>query len=392
MTFKVKRSSAYVPGFNKMSLKPTAAGGDFVTKLWTPKDLGNLVEAWWEADSGVTLSTTTLIDGDMEAADTTAWTLDGATAAKRTDTPPQGTRYIRVTQTALNWGYVTQDILTAGTTYRVTGWCRSDGVLKPQVWLNSTLAFEGTTSTDWQYFDVTATCTGGIRFYLGYYLQIGSYADFDGVTIENVSRVSGWNDQKNTHNFDQPTAAWRPLVQDAVFGSAKAIRFTAANTEYLKLTGATKLSNTQAHVFIIFRLVNDPTVGSYDGFWQFGNGLSQDRMPFSGTGDFYDSFCRNDRPASGNPIADLDTGVYCYEVISTSTEWTNRLNGVQVSTTSLNVPGFGVLVDQYIGGCGGGFWMDGWVGALIICTSKLRGSNLFHMRNYLNRKYGATFT
>ena len=126
-----------------------------------------------------------LVDGDMEGADVSAWSANDSTLTKDTTAPLyEGTKHIRVTSTA-NTFWATQSVLQAGATYRITGAARSvSGSAVPkvleggaiQVWL-------GTTSTDWQEFDVTFTQSTGAGVLLGSATNHPGVVDFDDVTV-----------------------------------------------------------------------------------------------------------------------------------------------------------------------------------------------------------------
>jgi hypothetical protein len=94
-----------------------------------------------------------VVDGDMERAGTADWTAIRATISKTTDDVKSGIQSMRITLTDANPS-IRQTILTAGNTYRVTGWARGDGVIAPRVGdvINGN-RWSGTTSTDWQYID-----------------------------------------------------------------------------------------------------------------------------------------------------------------------------------------------------------------------------------------------
>jgi hypothetical protein len=209
-----------------------------------------------------------------------------------------------------------------------------------------------------------------------------------GITLTS-GRVSGWNDLANAHHWAQEVAANRPVVEDAVFGTSMGMRFTAASGEFLSLAGAAAIAGvTAAHVFVIVKTTVDPTVALCDGIWRFG----QDDIsyyPFNGTGIIYDNFGTSVRKTSVDPPLSV-ASARCYEVVSTASEWTNRLDGAELYTTAVNSVAWAAT--QNLGGdSGAGVWFDGWIGALIICNAKLTGSDLTNMRGYLAGKYGVTF-
>jgi hypothetical protein len=69
-----------------------------------------------------------LVDGDMEAETTVAWTSNsGATLTKETASPYTGTRYLRVQSTGGDSAsQARQDVLTAGVRAIVDGWYRTE--------------------------------------------------------------------------------------------------------------------------------------------------------------------------------------------------------------------------------------------------------------------------
>jgi len=135
-----------------------------------------------------------LTDGDMEAADTSAWLESGITATKETGTPHGGSQVLRLTYLALGSGLVYQSILEVGKTYHVIGYARSDGTGKPRVRDGSGVTlWTGTTSTDWQAFDFEFTNTAGsqnIQFY-AFNLDVGNYVEFDDLSIREVNPLNG---------------------------------------------------------------------------------------------------------------------------------------------------------------------------------------------------------
>lgn len=134
-----------------------------------------------------------VVDGDMEAADTSAWdSVVEATLTKEISAPHGGNRSLRITSNAPDdnltvWQYG----LEIGKTYRVSGYARGDeNGGYPRVYLNGSPYFNwnGTTSTEWQYFEGQASITGAntrIRIY-GISLDAGEYVEFDDIVVTEV--------------------------------------------------------------------------------------------------------------------------------------------------------------------------------------------------------------
>jgi hypothetical protein len=132
-----------------------------------------------------------LTDGDMEASDTSAWTAGQSTLSKETASPKKGTRNLKILATAgsgVRFPTAYQAILTSGKTYRVKGWHRSDGTEAPTIDVGG-LAYTGTTSKSWVYFDFEHTSAGAN---LGLYFTKSNptgteYVEFDDVTVKEVT-------------------------------------------------------------------------------------------------------------------------------------------------------------------------------------------------------------
>ena len=76
-----------------------------------------------------------LVDGNMEANNTDAWTADnGAVLSKQTTNPYRGMRVLRVADGTELYPSARQTLIV-GTTYRVTGVARGDGRQDPEyIW------------------------------------------------------------------------------------------------------------------------------------------------------------------------------------------------------------------------------------------------------------------
>lgn len=121
------------------------------------------------------------VDGDMEGADTSAWTaLNSATLTKETTTPHGGSRCLRVAYNGSNTPGAYQTI-TAGKRYVLTGWCRGDGTFAPRLGIGTNTDFIGTNSTSWQPFCVKKLATIGSLVFSSSATSAG-YCEFDDIT------------------------------------------------------------------------------------------------------------------------------------------------------------------------------------------------------------------
>lgn len=109
---------------------------------------------------GPTRGVNILTDGDCEAADVSAWTASDATLTKSTTNVKQGVRCLSIVSSTASKGYASNGSVTAGVTYRVTGWARGDGGSGyPRIQVPGAVGqvWQGTTSASWQSFDATFT-------------------------------------------------------------------------------------------------------------------------------------------------------------------------------------------------------------------------------------------
>lgn len=128
--------------------------------------------------------TNLLTDGNMEAADTSAWTAITATLSKQTGTPHGGSRVLRITRDGSDVFRAGQDVLVDGIYYTVRGYARSDGNATPYLSFTGTTLWTGTTSTSWQEFNVDFTATSEPTLKLaGIGVSAGWYVEFDDVFL-----------------------------------------------------------------------------------------------------------------------------------------------------------------------------------------------------------------
>lgn len=132
------------------------------------------------------LSDNMLVDGNMEASGTSAYTaLSGGVLTKETTDPFQGLQVLRV---AGNGGIAAQTILTQFEFYRIRGRARSDGTGIPQILVSGFSAWVGTNSTSWQVIDVVIYCeTTNLK--IEFRTGIGAYVEWDDIKVVLGSRI-----------------------------------------------------------------------------------------------------------------------------------------------------------------------------------------------------------
>ncbi|MFH1265294.1 MAG: LamG-like jellyroll fold domain-containing protein, partial [Planctomycetota bacterium] len=149
---------------------------------------------WVELDDLTVEQTNNLLsDGMMEDSGVGAWTAASAAAlTKETISPYEGLQVLRITNSGPANPGAYQIMQTIGRTYRVTGRARGDGVAPPAVYDSGAVwQWQGTTSTDWQAFDVTYTAVGTSAQFYAITATVGAHVDFDDILVREVFEVVG---------------------------------------------------------------------------------------------------------------------------------------------------------------------------------------------------------
>jgi RHS repeat-associated protein len=116
------------------------------------------------------------------------------------------------------------------------------------------------------------------------------------------------------------------------------------------------------------------------GLWQFGNAGGS--LYTNSDGNLYDDFGTNNRPPLGLPTVPLNK-FNVYNATSTSSEWTNRFNGVVYYTRNSNTVSFNTSAN--IGGGGASF--DGDIAEIIVYDQELTQAQRDTVNAYLGNKY-----
>ncbi len=125
-------------------------------------------------------------DGDMELSTATDWIqARAAVITKETGTPYGGTQVLRVAYGGTTVPYTYQNSTMLGHRYHLRGWARGDGTWSPLIVDSGVTLWTGTSSTDWQLFDITYTAAGtNIRF--GELATGAGYTEWDDITLDRV--------------------------------------------------------------------------------------------------------------------------------------------------------------------------------------------------------------
>ncbi len=157
---------------------------DNLTATTTGQDANETLIFDWRSTKG---EAELIVDGDMENAGVGDWTVqNNANLTKQTNNPHSGSQVLRVDYNDTSNPMAYQTILTSGKRYRVTGWARGDSTKNPAILDATTILWTGTSSTDWQYFDVTFI-SSGTSFKLRAVTTGSGYVEFDDVSVKEVT-------------------------------------------------------------------------------------------------------------------------------------------------------------------------------------------------------------
>lgn len=211
----------------------------------------------------------------------------------------------------------------------------------------------------------------------------GAYSILDANTLSATANLASWPDSVPAGPGATATGTQRPVVNATAANGLPTVQFNTATTTHVMTTGAFS-GLTAMHLVMVIRTLVDPSVNSF--LWNY-NSAGSARWNFLGDGKIYDDFgstTRHDAIAPGGALNVLNI----YEVITTASEWTCKLNGVQLFTTATNT--FAVGANNFLGanGTGGVSCWSGDIPFQGIWSSKLSAPDAAYIRNGLKARYG----
>jgi hypothetical protein len=130
---------------------------------------------------------------------TVAWLpINSPIATKETDSPYEGSQWLKLAYNGTANPYVYQSIATAGVTYRVVGVAKGDGTFAPSIEQGATVLWVGTSSTSWQTFDITWVAAGSnvVRFKGN--MSASGFVGFDAIeVIDETEACAAWTSGLN---------------------------------------------------------------------------------------------------------------------------------------------------------------------------------------------------
>jgi len=133
-----------------------------------------------------------IIDGDMEAADTSAYGSADAALTKEHGSPHSGIHCLRITATAgagVKYPRAYETVWVVGKSYRISGVAKSDGTMIPIFFTVNPFPWTGTTSTSCQHFSVDWV-SDGVDCMFGFTVTDPAgteYVEFDDITVYNLT-------------------------------------------------------------------------------------------------------------------------------------------------------------------------------------------------------------
>jgi len=205
----------------------------------------------------------------------------------------------------------------------------------------------------------------------------------DGDPMAQLSDQSG-----NSRAWTQSTGSFKPLYKTGILNSLACARgegFVGAVAQYWDGPDLSVL--TAGHVFVIVKCDSEgvDTVGN--GLWNLGTQSNDVFYPWTDS-VIYDSTLSNSRKTVGDPTPAL-TSWRVVEVVSTSSEWTFKLDGSTIFTTGTNTVA-GKTTPRLMRNNSGDA-LKGYLAGLYIFSAKLT-TDRATMVAYINDRFALSMT
>ena len=219
------------------------------------------------------------------------------------------------------------------------------------------------------------------------------WAWYRGDTVVQVANaISEWTDKSgNARHMTQATASLKPTWESsfASMNNQGAVRFISdgvSSFDFLAMPNMSAL--TAAEMWLIIKVNTDPpSAQAKGGFMQVGTAAGATLYPNTSDNNILDAWGSTVRRATGDPTPSLAT-THAYSVVTTTTEWTNAINGTQFFTTGTNTVGF--LASPTCGGNNVDVGMDGRIGEMLVFSAKLANQDRQNLKAYLATRYAIT--
>jgi len=196
-----------------------------------------------------------------------------------------------------------------------------------------------------------------------------------GVPATEGQTIQFWRDfSSNGNDWEQSGASFRPVFDadaGSKFNNGPAVFNEGSSGDIRGFGGPNLSSETAGEIFILLFLESNTPAAADSGFWKFGTATFNTVIPWT-DGNAYDGFGTNSRKSTGNPADDFSSSVI-YNVISTSSEWTSKINSATVNhfTTATNTVAFSSTPFLGSSFSSASFQMDGRIAACVMYDGKL---------------------
>jgi len=198
-----------------------------------------------------------------------------------------------------------------------------------------------------------------------------------GQKIEAIADKSG-----NEHTYTETVEIFQPLLIVNVAKSNDVMRFAISTLKTSLPAGEL----TAAELWVVIKNEDDPpTQILFSGSWTYGTNPLASHLPFT-DGKIYEGWGSDTRTTGIEPGIDLSADFFVYNVITTPTEFTIKINGVQIFTRATNTVAFieNPILGQSIAGA---VLTDLDIAEFVIFDKKLTSEESAKMLNYLTEKF-----
>lgn len=213
----------------------------------------------------------------------------------------------------------------------------------------------------------------------------------DAITgASDTDPLAAWTDQSgNGFDATQVTPAQQPVYRTGQINSLPAVQFVSPS-HFFNLTNPFT-SQTEAELFVVVKLNNDPPTTNKWGQWRFAGTGDNNAFPFT-DGVIYDGFCSTLRKTVGNPTPSL-AAWRLYNTSSAASSWIARLDGTQIFSTTSNVfssAATGTMGTFRLLGATASVNMDGFIAEVILFDHVLSAEDRTTVESYIADKYALT--
>lgn len=209
--------------------------------------------------------------------------------------------------------------------------------------------------------------------YLGWWEARLETGFSDGDAVGTITDQSGAG-----NHWTQATAGFKPVYKTGIVNSQAVFRFDGTD-DYVSLATDILSGKTEAEIFIVLKIDNDPGASLQDGLWKMdGDGTNACHYSFNADGNLYEAWASTARKSTGvNPTPAL-TSFRLYNVGSKASEYKIRLDGTEIYTTGTNTFSSMTGSNRDLGrslGLFGNPYFDGDIAACVIADAVLSSPN-----------------